>query len=239
MKIGNAPNYPHIELDHITVKRTPYTLNTYPCRGSWDQPPRGVPRVSGLVGHFVQTWPDSECSHTVQCLIQLYSWVQLWSAPSPSPDAVVWSETPLSSPHFIKLKMWSSQSSAWFWCGSQQIAYTDIGGIHNQKRHWRLAIVTKWRTVITCREIIFLWKSSIIANISLFFSLDFLTSLSFLLFALFVFSVIVLSDNKYINNLLQFVFNFHEFMTLRAFPDVVWNMLISYYKILPDWLMLT
>ncbi len=24
--------------------------------------------VSGLVGHFVQTWPDSECSHTVQFL---------------------------------------------------------------------------------------------------------------------------------------------------------------------------
>ncbi len=30
--------------------------------------PRGPPWVSGLVGHFVQTWPDSECSHTVQCL---------------------------------------------------------------------------------------------------------------------------------------------------------------------------
>ncbi len=25
-------------------------------RGSWEQPPRGVPWVSGLVGHFVQTW---------------------------------------------------------------------------------------------------------------------------------------------------------------------------------------
>ncbi len=24
------------------------------------QPPRGVPWVSGLVGHFVQTWPDSK-----------------------------------------------------------------------------------------------------------------------------------------------------------------------------------
>ncbi len=35
------------------------------CR---EQPPRGAPWVSGLVGHFVQTWPDSECSHTVQCL---------------------------------------------------------------------------------------------------------------------------------------------------------------------------
>ncbi len=37
---------------------------------SWwrEQPPRGPPWVSGLVGHFVQTWPDSECSHTLQCL---------------------------------------------------------------------------------------------------------------------------------------------------------------------------
>ncbi len=33
-----------------------------------EQPPRGPPWVSGLVGHFVQTWPDSECSHTMQCL---------------------------------------------------------------------------------------------------------------------------------------------------------------------------
>ncbi len=32
------------------------------------QPPRGPPWVSGVVGHFVQTWPDSECSHTVQYL---------------------------------------------------------------------------------------------------------------------------------------------------------------------------
>ncbi len=31
-------------------------------------PPRGAPWVSGLVGHFVQTWSDSECSHTVQFL---------------------------------------------------------------------------------------------------------------------------------------------------------------------------
>ncbi len=37
--------------------------------GGWRvQPPRGPPWVSGLVGHFVQIWPDSECSHTVQCL---------------------------------------------------------------------------------------------------------------------------------------------------------------------------
>ncbi len=40
-------------------------------RGSWEQPPRGVPWVSGLVGHFVQTCPDSECSHTVQFYSQL------------------------------------------------------------------------------------------------------------------------------------------------------------------------
>ncbi len=35
------------------------------CR---EQPSRGAPWVSGLFGHFVQTWPDSECSHTVQFL---------------------------------------------------------------------------------------------------------------------------------------------------------------------------
>ncbi len=37
-------------------------------RGWREQPPRGPPWVSGLVGHFVQTWPDCECSHTVQYL---------------------------------------------------------------------------------------------------------------------------------------------------------------------------
>ncbi len=36
--------------------------------GRREQPPRGALWVSGLVGHFVETWPDSECSHTVQCL---------------------------------------------------------------------------------------------------------------------------------------------------------------------------
>ncbi len=36
--------------------------------GCREQPFRGAPWVSGHVGHFVQTWPDSECSHTVQCL---------------------------------------------------------------------------------------------------------------------------------------------------------------------------
>ncbi len=36
--------------------------------GCREQPPRGAPWVSGLVGHFVPTWPDSECSHTVQFL---------------------------------------------------------------------------------------------------------------------------------------------------------------------------
>ncbi len=42
------------------------TLTRAPgCR---EQPPRGAPWVSGLVGHFVQTWPDGECSHTVQFL---------------------------------------------------------------------------------------------------------------------------------------------------------------------------
>ncbi len=34
--------------------------------GCREQPPRGAPWVSGLVGHFVQTWLDNECSHTVQ-----------------------------------------------------------------------------------------------------------------------------------------------------------------------------
>ncbi len=36
--------------------------------GCREQPPRGAPWVSGLVGHFVQTLPDSECSHKVQFL---------------------------------------------------------------------------------------------------------------------------------------------------------------------------
>ncbi len=36
--------------------------------GCREQPPHGAPWVSGLVGHFVQTWPDCECSHTVQFL---------------------------------------------------------------------------------------------------------------------------------------------------------------------------
>ncbi len=36
--------------------------------GAWEQPPRGALWVSDLVGHIVQTWPDSECSHTVQFL---------------------------------------------------------------------------------------------------------------------------------------------------------------------------
>ncbi len=36
--------------------------------GCTEQSPRGAPWVSGLVGHFVQTWPDSECSHAVQFL---------------------------------------------------------------------------------------------------------------------------------------------------------------------------
>ncbi len=48
-------------LDNSSMKST--------CMQGWrEQPPRGPPWVSGLVGHFVQTWPDSECSHTVQCL---------------------------------------------------------------------------------------------------------------------------------------------------------------------------
>ncbi len=36
--------------------------------GCREQPPRGAPWVSGLVGHFVQTWLDKKCSHTVQFL---------------------------------------------------------------------------------------------------------------------------------------------------------------------------
>ncbi len=36
-------------------------------RGAESSLPHGAPWVSGL-GHFVQTWPDSECSHTVQGL---------------------------------------------------------------------------------------------------------------------------------------------------------------------------
>ncbi len=36
--------------------------------GCRELPPCGAPWVSGLVGHCVQTWPDSECSHTLQYL---------------------------------------------------------------------------------------------------------------------------------------------------------------------------
>ncbi len=36
--------------------------NTADCRA------KRTKRVSGLVGYFVQTWPDSKCSHTVQFL---------------------------------------------------------------------------------------------------------------------------------------------------------------------------
>ncbi len=38
------------------------------CAGVQTAASRGAPWVSVLVGHFVQTWPDSECSHTVQFL---------------------------------------------------------------------------------------------------------------------------------------------------------------------------
>ncbi len=42
-----------------------------PHRGAESSLPVAHPgRVSGHVGHFVQTWPDSECSHTVQFLVQ-------------------------------------------------------------------------------------------------------------------------------------------------------------------------
>ncbi len=40
-------------------------LASPPCAES--SLPHGATWVSGL-GHFVQTWPDSECSHTVQFL---------------------------------------------------------------------------------------------------------------------------------------------------------------------------
>ncbi len=43
-------------------------VDSQPREGCREQPPRGAPWVSGLVGHFVQTCPDSECSHKVQCL---------------------------------------------------------------------------------------------------------------------------------------------------------------------------
>ncbi len=45
-------------------------------KGAWEQPPRGAPWVSGLVAHFVQTWPDSEYSHTVQFLDCSY-WIEV------------------------------------------------------------------------------------------------------------------------------------------------------------------
>ncbi len=45
-----------------------WTIFSNTLEGCREQPPRGAPWVSGLVGHFVQTWPDRECSHTVQFL---------------------------------------------------------------------------------------------------------------------------------------------------------------------------
>ncbi len=38
--------------------------------GAWEQPPRGAPWISCLIGHFVQTWPDSELlSHRVVLIL--------------------------------------------------------------------------------------------------------------------------------------------------------------------------
>ncbi len=52
---------------YIFVNIWPITRTT--CRGACrEQPSRGASWVSGFVGHFFQTWPDSECSHTVQFL---------------------------------------------------------------------------------------------------------------------------------------------------------------------------
>ncbi len=47
--------------------RCKYIHDTVVPAGYREQPPRGALWVSGLVGQFVQTWPDSECSRTVQC----------------------------------------------------------------------------------------------------------------------------------------------------------------------------
>ncbi len=47
---------------HTSGYDSGWLLHQEACR---EQPPRGAPWVSGLVGHLVQTWPDSECSHTV------------------------------------------------------------------------------------------------------------------------------------------------------------------------------
>ncbi len=51
-----------------TLLSTPLVGSSIFDGGYREQTPRGAPWVSGLVGHFVQTWPDSECSHTVQFL---------------------------------------------------------------------------------------------------------------------------------------------------------------------------
>ncbi len=55
----------HWDLKYLVFLRGTASRRILGCR---EQPPLGAPWVSGLVGHFVQTWPDSECSHTVQCL---------------------------------------------------------------------------------------------------------------------------------------------------------------------------
>ncbi len=59
---------PENDLCRYCLQEHPSSSCAYTVPGWREQPPRGPPWVSGLVGHFVQTWPDSESSHTVQCL---------------------------------------------------------------------------------------------------------------------------------------------------------------------------
>ncbi len=63
---GFPPFYPNYSKSNSVAGHCQVvSKNTKGCR---EQPPRGAPWVSGLVGHFVQTYPDSECAHTVQFL---------------------------------------------------------------------------------------------------------------------------------------------------------------------------
>ncbi len=54
--------------DHATLVWKPLLVQK---RCAWEQPPRGAPWVSGLVGHFVQTLPNSDLlSHSAVLRLQ-------------------------------------------------------------------------------------------------------------------------------------------------------------------------
>ncbi len=72
----------HITRTHGTCLHS-WLLCSVWRRGASEQPPHGTPWVLGLVGHFVQTWPDIECSHTAElfdCSLTLQSLLYFYGA---------------------------------------------------------------------------------------------------------------------------------------------------------------